>query len=81
MEFQAQCLAMIADLRATEQALRQRLDDESRGRAMLQDEVEDFRVQIALLRHQRRRLIEMLRRFVAALPEPAAQARVGETAR
>lgn len=72
-QFQLQCLALIADLRATEAALRKRLEDESLNRGRLQDEMEQDRVQLALLRGQRQRLIAMLRQMVAALPEPAAR--------
>ncbi len=69
--FQAQCIAMIAELRQSEEKLRRYLDDLQHDKSALQDDLDEMRVQIALLRSQRRRLLDLLRRHA---PHP------GETA-
>ena len=68
-------IAMVAANRATEEALRRRLDDAERDRSVTREELDETRTQLALLRHQRRRLITMMREVVARLPEPPIQAR------
>ena len=67
-EFQDKLLALIANQQASEEALRRHLDELSRDKTSLQAERDDLRVQIVLLRSQRRRLIEMLRRHDAPSP-------------
>ena len=72
-------IAMVAANRATEEALRRRLDDAERDRAVTREELDETRAQLALLRHQRRRLITMMREVVTRLPEPAIRSRGGVT--
>ncbi len=76
---QAELIAMVAQNRATEEALRRRLDDAERDRAVTREELDETRAQLALLRHQRQRLITMMRDVVARLPEPAIRMRGGVT--
>lgn len=74
---QTELIALVRDNRATEDALRRRLDEAERDRAVAREELEELRAQIALLRHQRRRLITMLRDVIHRLPEPPILARGG----
>ncbi len=70
VDFQGKLLTMIDKLQASEDALRHRVEDLSQDKRTLQEDLDELRVQMALLRHQRRRLIDMLRHVVATLPEP-----------
>ena len=72
-------LKMVRANQATEEALRRRLDEAERDRVVTREELEETRAQLALLRHQRRRLITMMRDVVARLPEPAIRSRGGVT--
>lgn len=76
---QATLVAMVQANRATEEALRRRLDDAERDKAVTREELDETRAQLALLRHQRRRLITIMRDVVARLPEPAIRTRGGVT--
>ena len=67
--FQAQCIAMIAELRQSEEKLRRYLDALQQDKSSLQDDLDEMRVQIALLRSQRRRLLDLLRRHAPHGPE------------
>ena len=69
--FQAQCIAMIAELRQSEEKLRRYLDDLQHDKSALQDDLDEMRVQIALLRSQRRRLLDLLRRHAPHSAETA----------
>ena len=62
-QFQAQCIAMIAELRQSEEALRRYLSELQRDNRAQEDELDEMRVQLALLRSQRRRLLDLLRRY------------------
>lgn len=68
-QLQAKMLELIATLKASEDASQRRIDELSRDKATLQEDVDDMRVQIALLRSQRRRLIDMMRHLA---PPPKA---------
>ena len=73
IDFQAKLLLTIDKLQASEDALRRRVDELGLIKATQQEQLDDLHVQLALLRHQRRRLIEMLRQTIARLPEPAVR--------
>ena len=68
-------IAMVAANRATEEALRRRLDEAERAKAVTREELDETRAQLALLRQQRRRLITMMREVLTRLPEPAIRSR------
>ena len=72
---QSTLIAMVAANRATEDALRRRLDDAERDRTVTREELDETRAQLALLRHQRRRLITMMREVITRLPEPVIRSR------
>ena len=61
VELQDNMLAMIKDLRASEEALRKRIDDLGRENGAMRDEVDELRASLSLLRNQRRKLIEHMR--------------------
>lgn len=61
VEFQDRLLKLVDTLTASEAALRLRIDDVLRDNGTLRDDVDALRADLALVRNQRRRLIEMLR--------------------
>lgn len=61
LELGDRLLKMVDSLQASEQALRERLAEMSRETSAQRDEIDELRAGIALLRSQRRRLIELMR--------------------
>ena len=68
--FQAKLLELIDRLSASEDALRKRVDELSRDKATLVDDLDELRASLALLRNQRRRLIDLLRASQPARTRP-----------
>lgn len=69
-------LKLIDTLMASERALRERIDEISRERDHDRDEIDALRADLALVRGQRRRLIELLRarRSDHSVADPRAEA-------
>ena len=63
-------MKLVETQQAAEEELRRRLDLAERARDVAEDELDDMRQQITLLRHQRRRLLDLTRQIVKRLPEP-----------
>ena len=61
IEFQDRLLKLVDTLTASETALRQQIDDMSKKNGALRDDMDEMRATLALVRNQRRRLIELLR--------------------
>lgn len=79
VELQGKLLKLVETQQAAEEVLRRRLDLAEHGRDTAEEERDDLRVQCDLLRHQRRRLLDLTRQLVKRLPEPAIRRPAGET--
>lgn len=66
VDFQQKLLTLVDKLTSSEDSLRKRIDDLSHDNTSLRVDVEELRVTAALLRSQRRRLIDYLRAVTTA---------------